>query len=100
MNEPRPQIVDPCDGISDLQSLLRVYERQFIIIGSQSIHAKYPDRFAGATISLELDLIAKNHPERAEQLNAIGQESRFHETYGDYADPVDSTTAVLPKGRQ
>ena len=73
-------------------------ERQFIIIGSQSIHAKYPDRFAGATISLELDLIAKNHPERTEQLNEIGQESRFHETYGYYADPVDSTTAVLPKG--
>lgn len=75
-------------------------ERQFIIIGSQSIHAKYPDQFAGATISLELDLIAKNHPERTEQLNAIGQESQFHETYGYYADPVDSTTAVLPKGWQ
>ena len=75
-------------------------ERQFIIIGSQSIHAKHPDRVAGATISLELDLFAKNHPERTEQLNAIGQESRFHETYGYYADPVDSTTAVLPKGWQ
>ena len=75
-------------------------ERQFIIIGSQSIHAKHPDRFAGATISLKLDLFAKNHPERTEQLNAIGQESRFHETYGYYADPVDSTTAVLPKDWQ
>jgi hypothetical protein len=72
-------------------------ETQFIIIGRQSIDANYPDQFVGAKISFELDLFAKNRPERTEDLNAIGQESQFHESFGYYADPVDSTTAVLPK---
>jgi hypothetical protein len=31
-------------------------------------------------------------------LNAIGQDSKFHEQFGYYADPVDETTAILPKG--
>jgi hypothetical protein len=31
-------------------------------------------------------------------VNAIGQDSPFHETFGYYADPVDETTATLPKG--
>jgi len=33
-----------------------------------------------------------------EALNFIGVYSRFHETYGYYADPVDESTATLPKG--
>jgi hypothetical protein len=45
-----------------------------------------------------VDLIAKKHVRRTEWLNAIGQDSRFHETYGYYADPVDETTAKLPRG--
>jgi hypothetical protein len=31
-------------------------------------------------------------------LNVIGQDSHFHEQFGYYADPVDESTAVLPKG--
>ena len=30
-------------------------------------------------------------------LEAIGEASRFYETYGYYVDPVDSRTAVLPR---
>ena len=75
-----------------------VGETQFIIIGSQSIHAKYPDRFSGAAISAEVDIIAKNKPDRTELLNVIGVDSPFHEMYGYYADPVDDTTAMLPMG--
>lgn len=75
-----------------------VGENQFIIIGSQSIHAKYPDRFSGAAISAEVDIIAKNKPDRTELLNVIGVDSPFHEMYGYYADPVDEKTAMLPKG--
>lgn len=88
---------------SEVEHVLRaagriVGETQFIIIGSQSIHAKYPDRFSGAAISAELDIIAKNKPDRTELLNVIGVDSPFHEMYGYYADPVDETTAMLPKG--
>jgi hypothetical protein len=73
-------------------------EKQFIIIGSQSLHGKHPDVADDILRSFEVDLIAKRDPSRSEWLNAIGQDSRFHEQFGYYADPVDESTAVLPKG--
>jgi hypothetical protein len=75
-------------------------ERQFIIIGSQALHGKYPDLPDEIAFSAEVDLIAKGDPDRGELLNAIGQDSTFHETHGYYADPVDLKTAILPKGWQ
>ena len=73
-------------------------EKQFIIIGSQSLHGKHPDVADDILRSFEVDLIAKRDPSRSEWLNAIGQDSHFHEQFGYYADPVDESTAVLPKG--
>jgi hypothetical protein len=73
-------------------------EKQFVIIGSQSLHGKYPDLADDILRSFEVDLIAKNTANRTEWLNFIGQDSRFHETHGYYADPVDENTATLPKG--
>lgn len=73
-------------------------ERQFIIVGSQSLHGKYPDLADDIVRSEEVDLIAKRDASRTEWLNAIGQDSDFHEQFGYYADPVDETTATLPKG--
>jgi hypothetical protein len=73
-------------------------EKQFIIIGSQSLHGKYPDLADDILRSFEVDIIAKGDPSRTEWLNVIGQDSHFHEQFGYYADPVDESTAVLPKG--
>lgn len=73
-------------------------EKQFVIIGSQSLHGKYPDLPDDIARSAEVDLIAKQNVARTEWLNAIGQDSPFHEQYGYYADPVDEKTATLPKG--
>jgi hypothetical protein len=73
-------------------------EKQFVIIGSQSLHGKYPDLADDILRSFEVDLIAKNNLDRTEWLNYIGQDSQFHETHGYYADPVDENTATLPKG--
>ena len=73
-------------------------EKQFIIIGSQSLHGKYPDLADDILRSFEVDLIAKNNLDRTEWLNYIGQDSQFHETHGYYADPVDENTATLSKG--
>jgi hypothetical protein len=75
-------------------------EKQFIIIGSQSLHGKHPDLADDIVRSAEVDLIAKRDASRTEWLNAIGQDSKFHEQFGYYADPVDETTATLPKGWQ
>jgi len=73
-------------------------EKQFIIIGSQSLHGKFPDLPDDIVRSVEVDLIAKGDTSRTEWLNAIGQDSKFHETFGYYADPVDEKTATLPNG--
>jgi hypothetical protein len=73
-------------------------EKQFIIIGSQSLHGKHPDIADAIVRSAEVHLIAKRDASRTEWLNAIGQDSTFHEQFGYYADPVDETTATLPKG--
>jgi hypothetical protein len=73
-------------------------EKQFIIIGSQALHGTYPDLPDEILKSLEVDLIASEHSDRTEWLNAIGHLSRFQETFGYYADPVDRGSAILPKG--
>jgi hypothetical protein len=73
-------------------------EKQFIIIGSQSLHGKHPDLADEIVRSAEVDLIAKRDASRTEWLNVIGQDSKFHDQFGYYADPVDGATATLPKG--
>lgn len=73
-------------------------EKQFIIIGSQSLHGRYPDLPDDIVRSAEVDLVASKIRSRTEWLNIIGVASPFHETFGYYANPVDETTATLPKG--
>jgi len=73
-------------------------EKQFIIIGSQSLHGKFPDLPDDLVKSFEVDLMASKHADRTEWLNAIGLYSPFHDSFGYYADPVDDKTATLPKG--
>lgn len=73
-------------------------EKRFVIIGSQSLHGKYPDLPDDIVRSAEVDLVALDSPDTTEWLNAIGVHSPFHEEFGYYADPVDEATATLPKG--
>jgi hypothetical protein len=73
-------------------------EKQFIIIGSPALHARYPDLADEIVRSAEVEVLAAKSPDRTEWLNAIGVYSQFHETFGYYADPVDEKTATLPKG--
>ncbi|MEN9865557.1 MAG: hypothetical protein RL748_1147 [Pseudomonadota bacterium] len=87
---------------SQLEHVLRAASRiteenEFIVIGSQSLHGKYPDIADDILASREVDLLAKKNAEKTEFLNAIGMDSPFHEEFGYYADPVDANTAVLPK---
>ena len=72
--------------------------KQFVIIGSQALHGTKADLADDLVRSVEVDLIATPHSDRTEWLNAIGQDSPFHESFGYYADPVDESTATLPKG--
>ncbi|MEA2917989.1 MAG: hypothetical protein QOJ15_10070 [Bradyrhizobium sp.] len=73
-------------------------QKQFVIVGSQALHGKYPNLADDIVKSAEVDLFAPRQPDATELLNEIGVDSPFHVTYGFYADPVDEGTAVLPKG--
>ena len=73
-------------------------QKEFVIIGSQALHGKCPDLPDDILLSAEVDLIATEDIGRSEWLNAIGQDSPFHEQFGYYADPVDENTAILPAG--
>lgn len=72
--------------------------KRIIIIGSQSLHGKFPDMPDVIHRSMEVDLIVPGNQPRTEWLNVIGEASPFHESFGYYADPVDERTAILPRG--
>jgi hypothetical protein len=73
-------------------------QKQFVVVGSQALHGKYPNLADDIVMSAEVDLFAPRRPDATELLNEIGVDSPFHVTYGFYADPVDEATAVLPRG--
>lgn len=76
-------------------------QKEFIIIGSQSILGKFPDAPRILRHSMELDLYPKDHPEMADLISGcLGEYSSFHDTFKYYADGVSPTTAVLPTGWQ
>jgi len=93
---------------SQLEHLLRaaarvINESELLVIGSQSILGTFSDDQLPpeAVRSMEADLAALNDPDdrKADQIDgAIGEGSRFHETFGVYGQGVSVSTAVLPKG--
>ena len=95
---------------SDLAHILRaaaeiVGDAQILVIGSQAVLATV-DEFRlpeEATMSVEADVAFLYDPETAKAdavEGAIGEGSRFHQTYGYYAQGVDDTTATFPSGWQ
>ena len=77
---------------------------EFVIIGSQSMLGPVgpvPNPEAMFTVSMEADIYPKDAPELADKIDgAIGEGSRFHETYGYYAQGVGPQTAILPRDWQ
>ncbi len=72
---------------------------EIVVIGSQAILGSFPDAPKELLISTEADVYPKNRPDRADLIDgSIGEGSPFHETYGYYAQGVDDTTAILPRG--
>lgn len=74
-----------------------------LIIGSQAILAAEDESALPieATRSIEVDLAFFDDPneEHADAIDgAIGELSRFHETFGYYGQGVSLSTAVLPEG--
>ncbi|MEO6847716.1 MAG: DUF6036 family nucleotidyltransferase [Chthoniobacterales bacterium] len=72
-------------------------EKEFVVIGSQAILAKFPNPPRILTRSIEADIYPLNAPEKSDAIDgAIGEMSQFHETFGYYAHGVAPETAVLP----
>lgn len=85
--------------------------RDLLVIGSQAILGTYPEWElpSAATMSVEADLavdsilagveLAADETALADRIDgAIGEGSMFHQTYGYYAQGVETVTAVLPEG--
>ncbi len=80
-----------------------VDDADLLVIGSQAILGAYPEDMLPieATTSIEADLAFFVDPDgsKADRVDgAIGELSRFHETFGYYAQGVGVSTAVLPVG--
>jgi hypothetical protein len=95
---------------AQLEHVLRAAARivddpDLLVIGSQAILGAYAEDLlpVEATTSIEADLAYFLDPDgaKADRLDgAIGELSRFHETFGYYAQGVSVSTAVLPAGWQ
>jgi hypothetical protein len=90
----------------DLEHIIRAAaeiasDEEIVVIGGQAILGSFPDAPEELLVSMEADVFPRNRPERADLIDgSIGEGSPFHETYGYYAQGVDETTAILPRGWQ
>lgn len=74
---------------------------EIVVVGSQAVLAQYPDAPEPLLVSLEVDVYPRSDPERAIEIDgAIGDGSRFHETYGYFAHGVGPDTTIAPAGWQ
>ena len=91
---------------SELEHLIRVAgaiagERELVVIGSQAILGQFPDAPPALLRSMECDLYPRRNPALADKVDGtIGEGSKFHESFGYYAQGVGPGTATLPAGWQ
>jgi hypothetical protein len=88
----------------ELQIALRAAARvarqsEFILIGSQAIHAHCRRPPAEVLLSQECDLYPRTHPQVANLLDReLGRNSAFARRHGFYVDVVTPDLASLPEG--
>jgi hypothetical protein len=89
---------------SELQTALRAAARiarqsEFILIGSQAIHAHCRRPPAEVLLSQECDLYPRTHPQVANLMDTeLGRNSAFARRHGFYVDVVTPDLATLPEG--
>jgi hypothetical protein len=89
---------------SELQTALRAASRvarqsEFILIGSQAIHAHCSRPPAEVLLSQECDLYPRTYPQAAHALDIeLGPDSAFARRHGFYVDVVTPELATLPAG--
>ncbi len=77
-------------------------ELEVLVLGSQAILGSVPDGLPRrAALSIEADLAAMVDPTQQKAMmiaGNLGEDSRFHNTFGYYADGVDVSLPRLPRG--
>ncbi|MGH7972332.1 MAG: DUF6036 family nucleotidyltransferase, partial [Limisphaerales bacterium] len=74
------------------------HEREFVIIGSQAVHAHFRRPPAEVLLSQECDLYPRTRPETATLLDReLGRNSAFARKHGFYVDVVSPEIAALPE---
>lgn len=73
-------------------------DREIVVVGSQAILGQFPNAPPELLLSREADVYPRNHPERAELIEVIGELSPFHTTFGYYADGISAELPTLPDG--
>lgn len=74
-------------------------DTEVYVFGSQAILGQYPDAPPELRQSAEADIAPKNHPERADDIDAmLGELSMFHQTHGFYVHGLSLEAASLPSG--
>jgi hypothetical protein len=87
------------DFIHVLQAAADVVEDELVLVGSQAVLGTVEAPPAELLRSMEVDVYPRSNPERAVEIDgAIGEGSRFHETYGYYAHGVGPETITAPAG--
>jgi hypothetical protein len=78
-----------------------IVKDDIVVIGSQAVLAQHPDAPALLLRSSEVDVFPRSDPTRSDEIDgAIGDGSRFHETYGYYAHGVGPEAVIAPTGWQ
>ena len=87
------------DFIHVLQAAAAVVQDELVVVGSQAVLGTVEAPPAELLRSMEVDVYPRSNPERAVEIDgAIGEGSRFHETYGYYAHGVGPETITAPAG--
>ena len=82
-----------------LQAAANVVEDELVLVGSQAVLGTVDAPPEELLRSMEVDVYPRSDPERAIEIDgAIGEGSRFHETYGYYAHGVGPETITAPAG--
>ena len=72
-------------------------DNEIVVIASTSILGQFPDAPPEMLGSIEADVFPRNHPERFELIDVIGEMSRFQETFGYMRIPFSTTCRSSPQ---
>src|ERR1041385_5897492 len=74
-------------------------ETEFILVGSQAVHAYTSDAPVEVVMSRECDIWAKSRFEKLSVLEEpLGRKSAFAEEHGFYVDAIQPDLVLLPNG--